>query len=312
MLPYKVNNLEKLKKQYRLADLQKAFLDLNFQYRKERESFITKDVERFVYLLYRLPATYQVLSFVLNELKRRLPLDLKSVIDVGAGHGASATLLKESFPTVEQITFLERDRLFAEFSQTLIEKPKELFCDWLYEDFRSYSFNEFFDLSLFSYTLNEIKLDESLTALTKSFNKTNEILIIIEPGSKEGFERILVYRKHLIELGGYIVAPCPHQGRCPLSWCHFNTRVQRSSLHRQIKMGELNYEDEKFCYLIVSKHPFEGLYERVIDKVEPKSKMVILPLCTKNGFQKKTLTKAKNSNFSEAKKLRWGDVLKNV
>jgi ribosomal protein RSM22 (predicted rRNA methylase) len=33
--------------------------------------------------------------------------------------------------------------------------------------------------------------------------------------------------------GAHVVAPCPHDGRCPLSgpgakaWCHFGTRFQR-------------------------------------------------------------------------------------
>lgn len=307
MLPYKINNLETLQKRYPLVHLQEAFLELNFQYRKERNSFITKEIHRFVYLLYRLPATYQVLSFVLNELKKWFSGELLSAIDMGAGHGASSNLLKEHFPTIKKISFLEKDREFAEFSEKLIDKPSGITYQWFYEDLSTYRFTQPVDLSLFSYTLNELGLEESLAILTKTFHQTNEILLIIEPGSKEGFERILSYRSHLIALGGYIMAPCPHQGGCPLSWCHFSVRLQRSSLHRQIKMAEQNYEDEKFCYLVVSKNPFEAPYERVVDKVDPKSKMVILPLCTKTGFQKRTLTKGKNANFSTAKKLRWGD-----
>ena len=42
------------------------------------------------------------------------------------------------------------------------------------------------------------------------------------------------------EAGAYVVAPCPHDGQCPMegtkSWCHFAQRFQRSDLQRRHKV----------------------------------------------------------------------------
>ena len=59
----------------------------------------------------------------------------------------------------------------------------------------------------------------------------------------------------VLKNGGYIVAPCSHQGECKIEeddWCAFYTRVARSAIHRQAKKGELGYEDEKFSYMAFS------------------------------------------------------------
>ncbi len=283
---------------YSLQDLQGAFAELSFRYRKERGEFITTDLHKAAYLLYRAPATLGVLSFVLKELKQWFHGEIGSVMDIGAGHGLSVALFQESFPSLKEIFLLEKEKMV---------KGKEF--SWIEKDVRDYSFDQPVDLSLFSYILNELSLEEALSALTKCFKGTQKILVIMEPGSQEGFQRILAYRDHLISLGGFIMAPCPHHNKCPIDWCHFSVRIQRSPIHRQIKGGELNYEDEKFCYLIVSKEPFTAPYERVVGKSDYRSKMATIPLCTTRGFEKKIFTKAKTPNFPEVRKARWGDAL---
>ena len=284
-------------KKFSIDELREAFLELKFRYREERGVFMTEDAHREAYLQYRSPATSRVLSFVLEECGRRFPQSITSLMDVGAGPGTSKSVLQKAFPLLKRMVFLEKDRAFGGEGE------------WIYEDARDYKFDTKMDLFLFSYVLNELSLEECFPILQKSFSQTEKILIIIEPGSKAGFQRILEYRNYLIGQGGYVVAPCPHQGSCPLDWCHFSVRVERSSLHRQIKEGTLSYEDEKFCYLIVAKEPVPSPTARVVDKVESKSKMVTLPLCTKEGFVKKIFTKRKHAHFSLLKKARWGDAI---
>ncbi|MBM3201222.1 MAG: hypothetical protein FJZ56_02300 [Chlamydiae bacterium] len=289
-------------KKYTLDELKEAFLELKYRYREEREEFMTEDVHRAAYLHYRAPATLKVLEQVLSEVKKRV-VDLPiTVMDVGAGPGLSKDVFKKVLPSVEKITFLEKDRGFGSDG------------DWIYEDVRDHKFEKQFDLFLFSYMLNELPIEECYQILSKVFSKTKSALIIVEPGSKEGFQRVLNYRKHLIDLGGFIAAPCPHEKNCPLesSWCHFSVRVQRSLMHRQIKEGSLNYEDEKFCYLVVTKNEPQRPHGRIVDKVDAKARMVTIPLCSNEGFNKKIFTKRKCDQFSELKKTRWGDAIEQL
>jgi hypothetical protein len=57
-------------------------------------------------------------------------------------------------------------------------------------------------------------------------------LLVVEPGTRMCGRRISVLRRALLEAGGSALAPCTHQGVCPLgrpdakSWCHFNCSVR--------------------------------------------------------------------------------------
>ena len=84
------------------------------------------------------------------------------------------------------------------------------------------------------------------------------MLLIVEPGTTAGWQRILDARAQLIADGAHILAPCPHALACPIAqpdWCHFSARVARSRVHRLAKEAEVPWEDEKFIYLAASRTP---------------------------------------------------------
>src|SRR6202000_2264000 len=102
-----------------------------------------------------------------------------------------------------------------------------------------------------------------ITALIlAAWNRCSSALVIVEPGTPQGYRRILQARDLLLAREARILAPCPHQLPCPLAapyWCHFAQRVPRSRDHRIVKSSTLAYEDEKFSYLIaVRKELFEA------------------------------------------------------
>lgn len=76
--------------------------------------------------------------------------------------------------------------------------------------------------------------------------------MLVEPGTPAGFANISAARTQVLEggravVGGssggkqaaHVLAPCPHDGACPLesrrSWCHFVQRFQRTGL--QVGVG---------------------------------------------------------------------------
>ncbi len=86
-----------------------------------------------------------------------------------------------------------------------------------------------------------------------------------------GFETIRKARTTLISMEEHILAPCPHQGPCPMTEndrCHFAERVERTSLHRKMKEGTLGYEDEKYSSVILFPFFLSYLFCNINDAIK--------------------------------------------
>src|SRR5262249_5805919 len=123
------------------------------------------------------------------------------------------------------------------------------------------------DLVVASYVIGELAPERLRDVADALWSKTRDALVIIEPGTTEGFGRIRELRTHLIARGAYAVAPCPHDGACPIvdpDWCHFSQRLPRSRDHRQVKRASLPFEDEKFSYVVLGREPLRRIEARVL------------------------------------------------
>ena len=170
------------------------------------------------------------------------------------------------------------------------------------------------DLALLSYSIGEIEEKFWVPLLQNLWDKVKSTLIIIEPGTPAGYKRILKIREILLHMGAKILAPCPHAGACLLKdpdWCHFTARVERSSLHRKVKNADLNYEDEKFSYIVFSKEKNTSLFEsRILRFPQIHKGHVCVSLCTRSeGIIQKTITKKDKEKYKYIKKCSWGDVI---
>ena len=108
------------------------------------------------------------------------------------------------------------------------------------------------------------------------------------------------------------MAPCTHQGECPISkddWCAFYARVFRSSIHKQAKKGELGYEDEKFSYIAFSKVPTQNTESRILRHPQIYKGYVNVKLCTKDGIQEKKYSKKDGDIYKRVRKLNAGEKI---
>ena len=94
------------------------------------------------------------------------------------------------------------------------------------------------------------------TAAGNLWAVTARMLVLVEPGTPQGFARIRAARAALIEAGGHVAAPCTHDNACPMSgddWCHFSQRLPRSRDHMIAKGARVPFEDERYAYVVVSR-----------------------------------------------------------
>jgi ribosomal protein RSM22 (predicted rRNA methylase) len=254
------------------------------------------------YLVTRMPATYASAHRVLGELHERLQgRPIATILDVGAGTGAASLAARHWFPDAA-ITLLERDGAFADAArQFLPESSLRMEDAARLEAFPPH------DLVVAAYSLNE--LPPAVAA--RIWRAARVAMVAIEPGTPAGFARIREIRDRLLGEGAHMVAPCPAETPCPLvspDWCHFASRVERSSLHRRVKDAEVNYEDEKFSYIALAREPVAVAAARIIRRPEHRPGLVLLEICRADGAGSLRVSRRDRPAFRAARAAAWGDV----
>jgi|ERR1051326_1253342 ribosomal protein RSM22 (predicted rRNA methylase) len=315
--------------------LVQAVAQLSERYKAEDFSTpaIANDAQRAAYLTVRFPATYAANRRIFSEIAVRAPhAEITSLLDLGAGPGTALFAASEAFPALQRTTLIEADHHWITLGKTLAaEIPAAAVhqSQWLKQDLRSSFSCDQHDLVVISYVLGELSPAAAEAVVRKAWMCARQFLVIVEPGTPRGFAAINAARSALIASAAEILAPCPHKHTCPMAaaedstperaraarsgdpgdWCHFSQRLERTAQHRQLKGGVLGYEDEKFSYVIASRHsvPLEGA--RIVRHPGRRSGHIQLALCTPAGrLEAKTITRSSKQAFRLARKAEWGDV----
>jgi ribosomal protein RSM22 (predicted rRNA methylase) len=163
-----------------------------------------------------------------------------------------------------------------------------------------------------SYLIGEMDDAERKNLAELMWAKTRDTLLVVEPGTPQGYARIIALRQQLIGLGAHIAAPCPHDNPCPLQapdWCHFTQRLQRSQAHKQIKGAELPFEDEKFSYVALTRAPVASRVARVLAQPIVSKVEVTAKLCTSEGVEMARVPRRAKADYACARRWRWGDAV---
>ncbi len=284
--------------------------------RYARKQAIETQLHRQAYIAARLPATYGVVRDVFRRIMPHLT-PVKSLLDLGGGVGSLAWAAKEAIPHLQQVTLFEKDIELLHLGQHLTQDhltPLQL--AWCRDDITQAENFPPHDAVVLSYVLNELHLAEQLHVLKRAYQAAHKFLILIEPGTPQGFSHLSTARQLLLKLGAHSVAPCPHNGPCPLTpafeekkdWCHFSVRIPRGKYHKQAKDGSLPYEDEKYAYLVVSRQTHPLPQGRIIKAPMRRTGHVILDLCTqKKGLKRVIVSKKEKDAYVKARASDWGD-----
>ncbi len=305
-----------------LDELRIAADRLSRRYRAEtRDSRLHLDGETAMkaYLAARLPATYAAIRASMAYLAEAAPdFSPKTLIDVGAGPGSVLWAARDCWDSLEDATMIEASDAARKTGMALAADAILPNAQWFAGDATApLPVKEPADLVTLSYVLDELAPDAVPALVDRLWALTAQMLLVVEPGTPAGWQRILTVRSRLIAAGAHVAAPCPHDAPCPLvppDWCHFSRRVARSRLHRLTKNAEVPWEDEKFIYLAASRQPVAAQAAtpapRVIAPPQHGKGRIELKLCLADGTAgARLVTKRDGEAFRSARRVDWGDTL---
>jgi ribosomal protein RSM22 (predicted rRNA methylase) len=208
----------------------------------------------------------------------------KRIVDYGIGCGSATAAaidlfgLDEGCDVVEWVHGIEPSLPMRECSQRLIEgmvqshasttqtmarPPRVTYSNSLTLSQDGDDASGSFDLALFAYTATDLAdVTSCMAAAALLFDKLkpNGIFVMIEPGTPDGFNSIRAVRNMLLDCCPpddpefewdercHILAPCTHNGSCPMERHKKNFSKQRWKLGHDVlqdSMDDLDFEDER-------------------------------------------------------------------
>jgi ribosomal protein RSM22 (predicted rRNA methylase) len=287
----------------------------NYRGRTPTDAPVLRDRSDVVaYAAYRMPATFEAVCSALEAFAEAVPEWVPgSHVDIGGGTGAATWAVNATWAGERAVTVLDwAEPALALGREIAAANPELKAAEWQRSRIGAALTIESTDLVTVSYVLGELTEDDR-AAVVDAAAASGQAVVVVEPGTPDGYTRVIEARDRLVDAGFHIAAPCPHSATCPIApgqdWCHFSARVSRSSLHRQVKGGSLAYEDEKFSYVAAARFPVAPAPSRVIRKPQIRKGQVLLDLCeTEEHLHRETVTKRHGPLYRAARNTDWGDA----
>jgi ribosomal protein RSM22 (predicted rRNA methylase) len=287
----------------------------NYRGRTPTDAPVLRDRSDVIaYAAYRMPATFEAVRAALDAFTDAVPGWVPAGhVDVGGGTGAATWAVNATWEGERPVTVLDwAEPALALGREIAAANPALRSAAWHRSRIGATLTIESADLVTVSYVLGELT-EADRASVVDAAAAAARTVVIIEPGTPDGYTRVIEARDRLIAAGFRIAAPCPHSSACPIvpgqDWCHFSARVSRSSLHRQVKGGSLAYEDEKFSYVAATRLPVTPAASRVVRKPQIRKGQVLLDLCGADELLRRdTVTKRHGPLYRAARDTDWGDA----
>lgn len=294
--------------------LRRAAEALSGEYRAHAAPDLSEADLRAAYLATRLPATFASLAAAIRLSVPHAP-DLRpaSLLDLGCGPGAAAWAAADAFDSLESITGIDASEgMLGEARALAATAPHAVLrgARWMRADLESAPDLPAADLVVLSYMLNEAPRAAQSIA-RRAARAARQALLVVEPGTPAGFERLLDARAAALAEGMRLAAPCPGDGPCPMAsgpgWCHFAQRLDRSRTHRLAKGAALGHEDEKSCWILAVRGRAEPS-PRITRPPSAHKAAVDMEVCAPGGLAPLSVPRRDREAYKEAKKAAWGDA----
>lgn len=274
---------------------------------------IRSDLDALAYAIVRMPATYAAIRAALTQAIELVPdFAPQSLFDVGAGPGTATWAACDAWGSLERAVLIDGNADLLALAKTM---PAPIALTTRQSPIAAALTDAAgADVVMASYVLAELPDTILRSTLDRLWAKTARLLVIVEPGTPDGFRRILACRDVLIARGAQLIAPCSHDGACPLAanarWCHFSARLPRTRDHLAAKGSDVPFEDEKFAYLVAGKDfaPIER-GKRVLATPKVDKGAVTLTVCVPDAPEERRVARRDKDAYRAAKRLDWGDAL---
>lgn len=279
---------------------------------------IRSEADALAYAIVRMPATYAAVRAVLTQAAEVIAdYAPQSLLDVGAGPGTACWAALDAWPSLQRAALIDRNPHLLALAAAFGESPAapsvalSTTQDGLIAALDNAAPP---DVVLASYVLTELAGGALAGTVETLWSRAGRLLVIVEPGTTAGFRRILECRDMLLARGAQVIAPCSHDGRCPLAttdrWCHFSARLPRSRDHLLTKDASVPFEDEKFSYLVAGKGFGElARGRRVLATPKGGKTGVALTLCAPDTVEERVVARRLKDDYRAAKRLGWGDAV---
>lgn len=266
---------------------------------------IVTPAQAAAYAVARMPATFAASRAVFAALAEVMPDFVPTnLLDVGAGTGAASWAAASQWPGIA-ITMLDHNPALRALARKLADTGLEaeiLSGDLAIEKPQA-------DLVVASYVLAEMPQKKAAEVAIDLWRSAGSALVLIEPGTPDGFARVRAARAALIESGGHVAAPCTHDNACPMSgddWCHFSRRLPRSRAHMLLKGANVPFEDERYSYVVVTRQK-SGRGARILAPVLETKPGLTFKLCDETGLRAGFVAARDKDETRRVRKLGWGD-----
>jgi ribosomal protein RSM22 (predicted rRNA methylase) len=236
-----------------------------------------------------------------------------SLLDVGAGTGAASWAAIGQWPDIASVTMLDHNPALRALARELADSGPLAGAEILSGDIGDDKPR--CDVVVASYVLAEFPEASAGATARHLWVAAGQMLVLIEPGTPDGFARIRAARAALIAVGAHVAAPCTHDLQCPMTgsdWCHFSQRLPRSRDHMLLKDASVPFEDERYCYVVVTREKVASgariLDSRILAPPLESKPGQTFKLCDENGLRAQFVAVRDKDEYRRVRKRGWGDL----
>jgi ribosomal protein RSM22 (predicted rRNA methylase) len=310
------------------------------------------DYKAHVYAAARLAPNYACLKYVFNDIMLTDPtFKPKTLFDFGSGTGTTMFAANEVWPnSISEHFNVDISSSMNDLSSLLLRGGEEqnpmIYNGVYHREYLPLSSTIKYDLVVSAFSLLELPSRSArIQTMESLWQKTHDLLVIIEHGSKPAFAALNEVRSLVLDMTGHdvtntfyessdskqikeydwkdaptshILAPCPHHMSCPKMFsggpvlCNFN--VNYHPLDLGFKESS-HIQSERFSYVVLRKgreSVKKPKWPRINQEVIKKHGHAVCRMCCPDGGHKSiTFSKGKHKGhlFRLAKVSEWGDLL---